>query len=95
MCIHSRHGFRVGPTKAASNYAKHGVRFADAVVVLSDEQALTVCDERFAEPRFVTLGRGVTGRLLVVVHTPRDGAIRIISARKANSREARQYKDRP
>jgi uncharacterized DUF497 family protein len=87
--------FEWDPTKAASNLAKHGVRFADAVAVLSDDQAVTVRDERFVEPRFVTLGRSVTGRLLVVVHTPRGNAIRIISARKANAREARQYRERP
>jgi uncharacterized DUF497 family protein len=33
-------------------------------------------------------------RLFVVVYTPRQEAIRIVSARKANHREVKQYEDR-
>jgi uncharacterized DUF497 family protein len=34
-------------------------------------------------------------RLFVLVYTPRDDAIRIISARKANAREVRRYENHP
>ena len=37
--------------KAIANLRKHGVDFADAVVVLSDDIAITVQDERFDEER--------------------------------------------
>jgi uncharacterized DUF497 family protein len=34
----------MGPGKAQANFAKHGVRFADAVTVLEDDLALTMRD---------------------------------------------------
>lgn len=43
--------------------------------------------------RFVTLGMDVLGRILIVVFTWRGEQIRIISARKADSHERRQYED--
>ena len=51
-------------------------------------------DVRHAEPRFVRLGR-IEGRLFVTVWTPRGTpaapVVRIISARKANTREEARY----
>lgn len=44
------------PNKAASNLLKHGVDFADAVAVFSDDLAITIEDERFDEERFVLIG---------------------------------------
>lgn len=82
------------PDKAASNAAKHGVRFADAASVLEDERALTITDAgAFSEERFVTLGADFAGRLPVVVWTPREDRIRLISARRATSWERRRYVD--
>jgi uncharacterized DUF497 family protein len=43
------------------------------------------------EQRFVTLGTGALGRLLVVVYTWRGENIRVISARPAEAREREQY----
>ena len=80
------------PGKAATNLQKHGVSFADAVSVFSDEFALTVADDFAEEERFVTLGTDAFGRLLVVVYTWRgEQIIRIISARKATRHERTQY----
>jgi uncharacterized DUF497 family protein len=79
------------PNKAAKNRRKHGVDFADAVLALEDERAITVEDDEHDERRFVTLGLDPQGRLLVVVHTWRAGTIRIISARRADRRERREY----
>ena len=73
--------------KAKSNYKKHGVRFADAVGVFEDENAITISDEHEREDRFVTIGMDFLSRILVVVYTFRDIVIRIISARKATARE--------
>ncbi|AUB41415.1 Ribonuclease toxin, BrnT, of type II toxin-antitoxin system [Nostoc flagelliforme CCNUN1] len=42
--------------KAAANLRKHGVDFADAVTVFSDDLAITITDERFDEERFITIG---------------------------------------
>ena len=55
--------------KAAANYRKHGISFADAATALDDPQALTIEDQRFVEQRFVTVGLDASGRLLVVVYT--------------------------
>ena len=41
--------------KAASNLNKHGIDFADAVSVFSDDFSTTVNDDRFEEERFITL----------------------------------------
>ena len=43
------------------------------------------------EERFVGLGTGSTGHLLVVVYTMRGDSIRLISARRATPAEARAY----
>ena len=80
------------PGKAAQNFRKHGVDFADAVVALEDENALTIEDTTHSEVRFKTLGMGPTLNVLLVVHCERrEDLIRIISARKADKRETRQY----
>ena len=76
--------------KAESNLRKHGVDFADAATVLLDHMALTIRDDSADdEERFVTLGADALGRCLVVVYTWRQGVVRLISARKATSRERR------
>lgn len=81
--------------KRRRNLRKHGVDFADAVAVLDDPQALTREDtDSQGEQVQVTLGMDAVLRLLVVVWTQRLGnTIRIISARRANAKERRQYED--
>jgi uncharacterized DUF497 family protein len=45
------------PAKARTNFAKHGIYFADAVSALEDEGALTIRDSRSDdEERWITLG---------------------------------------
>jgi uncharacterized DUF497 family protein len=84
--------FEFDPDKAASNLAKHGVSFTDAEGVLCDPLAVTLEDESASgEQRFVTIGMGNAGEILVVVYTERDGTFRIISARRATLRERRDY----
>jgi hypothetical protein len=79
--------------KARQNFAKHGVRFADAVLVLDDPYAITVADTESAptEARWVTLGADAQGQVLVVVYTYRGEDIRFISARPAEPRELKEY----
>jgi uncharacterized DUF497 family protein len=80
------------PGKVATNLQKHGVSFADAVSVFSDDFALTTADDFAEEERFVVLGTDAFGRLLVVAYTWQDeDRIRIISARKATRHERTQY----
>ena len=80
------------PAKAASNAAKHGVRFADAVAVFADNSALTLDDPHPDEERYVTIGMDALARILVVCYTWRAAEIiRLISARRATPAEQRQY----
>jgi len=82
------------PAKAKANFAKHRVRFADAVAVLEDDLALTMRDPFSEEKeRWITLGRDVLGRLLVLVYTWRGESVRLISARLATARETTQYEE--
>ena len=81
------------PSKAKSNLKKHGVSFADAVGVFEDENALTIPDENKVADRFITIGRDFLSRIVVVVYTFRDSAIRVISARKATARESKMYEE--
>ena len=84
--------FQSDPEKAAANLRKHGVSFADAEGALSDPLAVTIEDpDAEGERRFVTIGLGSAGELLVVVWTERGGEYRVISARRATRTERRQY----
>ncbi len=81
-------------SKARANLEKHDVCFADAELVLFDPNALTREDTR-AEggQRFVTIGSGTTGRILVVVYSYRGENIRMISVRPATRKERRSYEE--
>ena len=79
------------PAKARVNLRKHGVRFADAVTALEDARAISVRDDEENEERWISIGMDALGRILVVVYTWRDKRTRLISARPATRREARQY----
>lgn len=81
--------------KASANVRKHGVSFAEAETVFSDDNAILLDDPGHSqdEYRSVLLGLSERFRILVVSHTLRDRGrtIRIISARKATKREREQY----
>ena len=47
----------------------------------------------YGEDRYQLIGR-IEGRLFVLVYTPRNDVMRIISARKANQREVKLYENR-
>ncbi len=80
--------------KAASNLRKHGVAFEDAELVFCDLGRIETYDNRedYGEDRWATIG-GVGPVLLYVVYTVRHEKIfRLISARKANESERKQYR---
>jgi uncharacterized DUF497 family protein len=84
--------FQYDPAKAVANLKKHGVSLADAEGVLEDPLALTVNDpDSEGETRFITIGLGSAGELLVVVYTERNDEYRIISARRPTRKELRSY----
>jgi uncharacterized DUF497 family protein len=81
--------------KAKANLAKHGVAFEEAATIFSDPLSLTVDDPDHSttEDRFVTIGRSVADRVIVVIHTDRQDQVRLISARTATPRERRAYEE--
>jgi uncharacterized DUF497 family protein len=87
--------FEWDPKKATSNEKKHCVSFAEAQTVFSDEDALVISDPDHSkvEERFIILGLSHQERALVVVHCLRAGGgiIRIISARRAGTKEQKPY----
>lgn len=92
--------FEWDPEKDKVNGQKHKVSFAEACYVFSDRHMLTIFDDEHSddEDRWVTMGQIPEGKLLVVIHTCRedgdDEYVRIVSARKANRHESRQYFER-
>ncbi len=89
--------FEWDPNKAASNKRKHGVTFDEAESVFYDEYARVIPDpdSSIGEERFIIMGLSKYNNTLVVCHCYRgsDEQIRIISARKAEKRERKQYED--
>jgi len=84
--------FQFDPTKAASNLKKHGVSFADAEGVFYDPLAIHCNNpEAKGEERFVAVGMGSTGEILVVIYAFRGEEIRLISARRATRHEVKNY----
>lgn len=80
------------PKKDAANVKKHGVTLSEGDGVLNDLLALTIEDDRAeGEQRFITIGMNAFGALMVVVHTNRGNGSRIISVRKADPKERRNY----
>lgn len=81
--------------KNKANQKKHGVSFEEARTAFLDENARVVIDPDHSdeEDRFVLLGLSIRLRVVVVCHCYRasEDVIRIISARKANATERRDY----
>ena len=81
--------------KAESNLKKHKISFEEAQTVFSDPNARMIFDPEHSsdEDRFILLGISSGLRLIVVCHCyiEDDMVIRIISARKANKNEQKQY----
>lgn len=84
--------FQFDPRKATANFKKHGVSFADAEGIFFDPLAIHQEDpDTEGEKRFIAIGMGNTGKVLVVVYTLRGENIRLISVRRATRREVKDY----
>jgi uncharacterized DUF497 family protein len=86
--------FEWDPNKALANYLKHGISFDEATTVFKNSTALVVDDTEHSEveDRRKIIGHRMQMRVLVVIFTIRHEPIRIISARKANEREKKKYR---
>jgi hypothetical protein len=94
------YNFEWNPDKAKQNIHNHKISFERAVSIFRDSYAISIFDDEHSqhEDRWITIGRDVSGILLVVSHTFREidtlrCNIRIISARKATKSERKQYED--
>ena len=81
--------------KAGRNVEKHRFSFEQAMLVFEDENRLEsdVTRERDRELRFKVVGCSGP-KLFTVVFTVRRDVCRIISARRSNTREERDYGNR-
>ena len=81
--------------KNARNRREHRISFEEAKTVLYDERALLIPDPDHSEDeeRFILLGLSGALRTLLVSHCyrQRGDVIRIISARRADAQERKQY----
>lgn len=92
--------FEWDPVKAKTNSTKHGVVFELAAQVFQDPLAVTIPDDvsSGSEARWVTLGKDIKGRYVLVVHTfeglsKERGRVRLISARRPTRAEVRAYEE--
>ncbi len=87
--------FEWNPEKARSNEQKHGITFDEASSVFADTFSLTIHDPLHSrdEERFIIIGISGKNRILTVVHTEREGKLRLISARKATKKERFYYEN--
>lgn len=82
--------------KAKMNRKKHKVTFEEAVTVFYDPLSATFDDPDHSvdELRLITVGFSSQGRLLVVAHTERGKALRLISARRATAHERKKHENK-
>ena len=84
--------FEWDDAKAASNFAKHGVAFDEAIKIFLDPNGVEWLDNRqdYGEERFNLLGMS-KGIIFHLTYTERNRLIRIISARQATKYECENY----
>jgi uncharacterized DUF497 family protein len=86
-------GFEWDPAKETRNIVERGLDFTTASRIW-DGPVVEQVDQRrdYGETRSIATGL-TNGSILVVVYTWRGGHRRIISARKANSRERQRFQN--
>jgi uncharacterized protein len=86
-------GVSYDPKKCSRNVGERGLSF-ERVRGFEWSGAYVLEDVRrdYGEPRFQALGE-IDGRLHMLVFTPRDGDVHVISLRKANRREIKRYEE--
>ncbi|MGB7405313.1 MAG: BrnT family toxin [Pacificimonas sp.] len=84
------------PVKNAENIAKHDIALKFAPLLFAGEYIEQIDDRHdYGETRFVATGpiAEFGGRIFVAIYTWRRDKRRIISLRKANDREIRNYRN--
>ena len=87
------YSFQWDENKRKINIGKHRIDFSDVVNIFYDDETIIIEDpEHYNEQRYIALGIDTKCRSVLVVHVYREiDVIRIISARKANKRECKQF----
>jgi uncharacterized DUF497 family protein len=82
------------PEKRKKTLKERGLDFEDALIVFTTGRRISKIDSRkdYGEERVITMGE-LAGRHVVIVHTRRGNAERIISMRKADEREATKFEE--
>ncbi len=91
------HNFIWGEQKNKENIKNHGVSLAAGMAVFEDDFRIERYDEdnsNYDEDRYITIGQDHRTKVMFVSYTMRDeeSKIRLISVRKAEPSEIRQYK---
>lgn len=92
-------GFGWDEHKNRVNFRKHGIRFEEALLIFENVHFTRVDPRDYydeygqVEIREITTGTLGGAAVLVVCHTSRNSQTRIISARKATSKERRRYNE--
>ena len=81
--------------KAKSNEATHGVSFEEASTVFADPLARIFEDEEHSvgEQREIIIGHSERRNLILVSFVETGDRVRLISARKANRMERKDYEE--
>jgi uncharacterized DUF497 family protein len=91
MELHINMYFEWDENKRQSNLEKHGIDFMDAAKVMAEAVFILEDTRRdYGEPRFQAFGE-LSGVVIIVAFTIRQGTRRIISARRANLKERKRY----
>ncbi|WP_282040800.1 BrnT family toxin [Halomonas alimentaria] len=82
--------FEYDPRKSEANRDKHGIDFVEAQLLWQDPDLLEIPAKSTDEPRFVVIGR-IGAKHWSGIITYRGARIRLISVRRARSREVELY----
>ena len=86
--------FEWDAAKAVLNLKKHGIAFEDAVLVFYDLGRIEIYEDAdYGENRWATVGLAHSALLYLVYTVRYEETIRLISVRKANAKERKQYRE--
>jgi uncharacterized DUF497 family protein len=82
--------FEFDPNKSESNKSKHGIDFVDGQALWDDPERLELPALTVDEPRYMLIGK-ILDKHWSTVFTIRSEKIRIISVRRAHTKEIEVY----
>jgi len=86
--------FEWDENKNQLNQRKHGISFDEAKEIFFATFFTSVSEKiDYGEIREISIGKIQSVLIVAVVHTDRNGKVRIISARKATPKERRKYNE--